>query len=255
MKIFIYCFLLIFSGCSRFKARGQRQEGKTLYSYTDVSGKFNLSREQKLLNQKLITRTQLSSSDTGKPLEKSIMVSQLGSIQDKGARLVVLRPEASEFTIWLEGKKYSSVMKLDTKKKAMHLDLDSPEEKWKGSQTVPFPSGRAFCFYNQIPDCLYHNQFLKLAMERKNKTFSFVVIWDNYPYVQDLLTGVGGQLFSRADLRYEGKYEKLERFVVDVEGQQILYQFSNSLDLIKMSWVSQGITVVPPGQEAVTEEE
>jgi hypothetical protein len=246
----LFLLLLLFSCGTVFK-KAPRQ-GKTVFSYSDVSGQYGLVREVKLLKNKLITRSQITASvgNSSKILEKTITVSQLGSIKENTKRLVTLRPQASEFTVWLEGKRFFSKMQLNPETKKMDITLENPELKTGSVQSVPFPKGRYFCFYSQVPDCLYHNSYLTRAQDTPNHPFEFYIVWDNYPYIQDQLSNVGKNLFAPATIKFEGFYKNLLRYVLEVEGQIILYHFTKSYDLVKMSWIAQGITVLPPGEEA-----
>ena len=242
--------LFLLAACSNL-ITGSPKEGKSNYAYVDSSGRFSFSREHKLIKTKLISRTQISASqgNSAKPLEKSIMVSQLGTIKEKKGRVLVMRPFASEFTVWLDGKKYESKIRLDPKNRAMTVDLDSPEEKWKGRTSVPVPKGKQFCFFGQIPDCLYHNQFLKKAIENKGERLAFFVVWDSYPYLQEQFSGVGTKLFAPAVVKYEGERKAQHHFLVEVGGQAIAYHFSKSFDLVRMFWIAQGISIIPPSEE------
>lgn len=254
MKVLFLFFFLV--SCAQQGIKGSPREGKTGYSFTDIGGTFRLSRESKMIKQKLVNRNQLLELGSGnKVLEKSIMVSRLGSISHNKGRLVTLRPEASEFTVWLEGKRYSSTMKINSKTRSMRVSLESPESKWQGSHEVPFPKGRFFCFYNQIPECLYRNSLLQNAYNTKNKKIEFFVVWDNYPFIQEQLTSVGKNLFAPATLKFDGEIKNNFRYIVEVEGQIILYHFSKSLDLVKMAWIAQGITIASPGEETSSGED
>jgi hypothetical protein len=256
VKIFLGLLPFLFS-CSSVGLQGSPKETKQQYSYIDGSGKFVLSREHKLLKNKLISRTQIASNQGSslKILEKSITVSQMGTIKDKNSRILILRPLASEFTVWLEGKRYDSKMRLDLKKKSMSIELNSPEPKWQGMSSVPVPQGKQFCFFSQIPDCLYHNMLLSKAMARKDESFPFYVIWEGYPFIQDQFTGVGSKLFEPANVKFNGEQKNTMRFLIEVGGQSILYHFSKSFDLVRMFWVAQGVTVVPPSEAAAEVEE
>lgn len=253
MKVF---FLLIFiTACSTGLLKGQPKEGKSIYSYVDETGTYTNVRESKVSNNRIITRNQLlSSNQSSKLLEKSILVSQIGSIKTKGKRLLTVRPMAAEYTVWIEGKKYYSRMEIKVKNKTMSLDLNSPEAKWQGNVEVPFPKGKYFCFFNQIPECLYHNYLLQLARDYSPKEMEFILIWDSYPYLQDLLSKVGRKLFAVASVKFDGEINGLFRYIVEVEGQVIHYQFTKNYDLVKVAWIAQGITIAPPGQEIVEDE-
>jgi hypothetical protein len=252
----ILFFFLIIISCSH-KKTGTPSEGKFLYTYTDLSGNFHYQRDVRFIKKKLVTRTQLMvpSAGSDKVVEKSVTVSQLGSVKEGRGRAFIVRPMASEFIVWLEGKKYSSRMNLDTARKSMKVSLDSPDPRWKGQSLVPFPQGKHFCFFSQIPDCLYHNGFLERSFEKKKQNLDFYIVWDNYPYVQDQLNNVGKNLFSHATIAYDGEPKGRIRYIIDVEGQVLSYQFTRDFELTGFSWVSQGINVVRPGEEVKNEEE
>lgn len=236
--------------------KGSPKQGKTTYSYVDVGGSFRFVRESKDIKKKLVTRGQLldTKGSSSRVLEKSINVSQVGSIKSKDKRLLTVRPLASEFTVWLEGKKYTSRMKINTATKSMRVTLESPEAKWQGTSEIKFPQGKYFCFFNQIPECLYHNYLLNQAVENEGRTFGFYVVWDSWPFIQDQLTRVGKNLFAPASLKFDGEIKGQFRYIVEVEGQMVLYHFTKSFDLVKIAWIAQGITITPPGEEIVDDE-
>jgi hypothetical protein len=247
-----FFLLFLFSCASPIKKRG---DFRRIYSYTDVTGTYQLERETKVVKNKIVTRSNLIDLKTNKSLEKSITVSQVGTVSGAGGRRAALRPLASEFDVWLEGKKYSSSMVLDAKRKLMKMNLDSPEEKWKGPVEIPFPQSKFFCFYSQVSDCLYYNNFLTRAFKNPDESIEFYLVWDSYPFIQEQLTGVGKNLFSRALLKFDGKIKNRLRYELEVDGQIILYHFSSAHDLVKIAWIAQGITILPPGEEIGNEDE
>lgn len=236
---------------------GTPKEIKRTYVFIDVSGKYQYTREHKLINQKLVSRTQLTQEigETSRVLEKSITVSQLGTIKKSDIRSLVLRPYASEFTVWLEGQKYESKSKIDQNSKSLVFDLVSPESKWSGSQSHAFPKEEKFCYFTQIPECLYHNLLLVKSVENPQQSFPFTIVWDAYPYIQEQLTGVGQKVFSKAKLIFEKEMNNEQRFIVEFDGQSVLYHFSKSFDLIRMLWIAQGISVIPPEEDVNDPEE
>ena len=256
MKCVVLSLLILLMGCSSSLLQGEPRLGKTTYSYVDESGTFSLLRESKLLDQKIVTRNQMidKSGSGAKVLEKSVLLSRIGSIKVKNKRLITIRPEASEYTVWIEGKKYFSQMRINPFKKMMTLTLSSPEQKWNGTSEISFPRGKYFCFFNQIPECLFRNYLLSNSKNADGRKMDFYVIWDNYPYIADLLTAVGSKLFAPASVKFDGEYDNLLRYIVEIENQVILYQFTKSFDLVKVAWISQGITIAPPGQEIAEDE-
>lgn len=249
MKLLI-C-LAFLSSCSGLVPEGNPKEEKRSFGYHDISGKWSLSREHKLLKKKLVSRIVIAPnlSTTSKPLEKSVSVSQVGTIKGKRGRIPTVRPFASEYSVWLEGKEYKSLMKLDAANKSMIVDLDSPEAKWKGRSSLRFPKGDQFCFFTQLAECVHYNQLLYRAQASPEKPIPFIVVWDGYPYIQELYLGVGSRLFSSASLRFATEKQGVLHFEVEVDGQTLLYQFSKSHELVRMFWIAQGISILPPGEE------
>ena len=249
--------LFLLSACAHVLDTGVApKEGLRTFKYVDASGTYVFTRENKLLKNRLITRTQISSqAGSQKLLEKSVMVTELGSVKGKDGRLLVSRPFASDFTVWLEGKRYDSKFRLEPATKSMSVDLMSPEEKWKGKSSVLVPKGTLFCFFSQIPDCLYHNMLLTKTMERKGEDTSFYVVWDGYPFVQEQFSGAGTKLFAPAVLKYDGEHKSTLRYIVEVNGQSVLYHFSKSFDLVRMLWIAQGVSIIPPDEEMSDVEE
>lgn len=252
MKFLVSLLFLI--SCSNFKSQGSPKEGRQVLSYHDVSGNYRLNRDHKVIKKNLVTRTQILASEGNgnKLLEKTIAVSQLGSVKGKKSRVLVVRPKASEFSVWLEGTKYFSKQSINPTKKTMTIMFDSPDQG-KSREDVAFPKGKFFCFYTQLQDCLYHNQLLGLSADAKNQRFPFFIVWESYPFTQEQFSGVGKTLFSSASLKFDGEVKNLYRYIIEVEGQIIMYEFTKSFDFVKMAWVSQGITVVPPDQDVSTD--
>ncbi len=246
-----FLILLILCSCSGLTPKTLLKNNKKIYSYYDVTGKYTLTRESVFLENKIVIRTFLQSSQESdeKVLEKSVTVSQVGTIKDKEKRTLAVRPFASEFDVWLEGKKYSSKMNLNGSIKSMQIDLDSPESKWKGRQNIKFPKGSQFCFFSQLSECLYYSHTLEKSLKHRSDIIRFYVVWDNFPFVQEQISGVGDKLFSPASIRFESEEKSVLRYTVDVNGQTLLYQFSKSFELVRMFWIANGISILPYGEE------
>ena len=243
-------------GCAFKNDKRGPEKGKIVYSYVDETGTHRLERETKNIDSKIITRNRLIDIQDGnsKLIEKSITVSRVGSIKDNNIRQLTVRPEVSEYEVWIEGKKYYSRIEINPAKRAMILSYDGPEPRWQGKSEIAFPKSKFFCFYNQIPECLYHNYFLKSILNYKRKSKEFYVVWDSFPFIKELYSQIGTKLFSAASVKYDGSHNGLIRFAVEVEGQIILYQFDSSFNLVKVAWISQGVTIAPPGEEIAEEE-
>lgn len=255
MKISTLFLFIILSACSTSKQYSP--EGKSKYIYRDVSGGYYYDRETKTVKNKIVTRYQLSStSDQMKrPLEKSIVVSEKGTVKIEGKSRVILRPLMSQYTVWLEGKKYFSQLKTLIKEKSLEITMDSPETRWKGIKKVKFPTGAYFCYFSQLAECLTHTGLLGKMVARPHEKVAITLIWDNYPYLIDQLTNIQDSVFARAEVYLDEEEKTLYRIGLDVTGQTIFYHFSKSWELVKMSWIPQGITLMTPREAAKLESE
>lgn len=243
-RVVSFFFFLVVTSCASQEAKVH--QGNRVYSLTDVSGNFRLERDVKFEKKRLITRNRLVNPAGGssKVLEKTVALSQFGALKTKAGAVRAVRPLASEFVTWLEGKKYSSRMKVDLKTRTMVVNSSDNKE-----QIIPFPKAQHFCFFTQIPECLNLNGILKEASENKKQGIGFMVIWDSFPFTPELFIGAGTNLFAKANFKYDGRIKNRIRYILEVDGQVILFHFTPERKFEKMAWISQGLTIVPPGEE------
>ncbi|MBT3584238.1 MAG: hypothetical protein HN509_04995 [Halobacteriovoraceae bacterium] len=219
---------------------------RTKYDLTDNAGKFKVEREvfyQKKNNDFIIKRKVFSKSKKSTNiLEKSITISKLGKVK----KLPLLRPSVSQYSVWFDGKKYFSEMKVDVKKKAIVLRMKSPEKQWNGQKTIKFPKGNGvFCFYSQVAECASVTGFVKKAVEKGAGKMRFYILWDGYPYFQEQYLNLPTEIFTPAIFQYDGKNRKQEiRFTLKAGGQSIFYFLKKNGSFSKKFWVSQGFSMV-----------
>jgi hypothetical protein len=247
--------LLIFAGCASSpwdQGELKQPRSATTFAYQDVSGEFEQNREILFEKNRLATRTQLmSSTNSGeRMLEKTFALSGYGSVKTKKGRVAAMRPMLSQHTVWLEGKKYFSQLKLDPAKKSMNVIMQSPESKWNGSKSIKVPRGTVFCFYSQLPECLAISGLLSEVKTKRQPRANFHLVWDSYPYHQEHFTGLPAGAFSAARLTLEKSEANRTRFDVEVEGQTLSLHFSKSGEFARMFWTTQGISLLPPGEAA-----
>jgi hypothetical protein len=225
------------------------------YSYRDISGQFDFARELKLDKAKLASRVQVMSSADQKEklLEKTFAISSIGSVKTRRGRAIAIRPEIAQHTVWLEGKKYFSQMKMNPRKRKIEVIMDSPEAKWKGVRELSIPKGRIFCFYSQLPECLVASGLLVTSQKFRNPVY-FNLIWDSWPYHQEHFTGLSASAFIKSSVSLELKEKNVLKYVVEVNGQIINLHFSNDGSFIRMFWTTQGLSIMPPGEEQESQE-
>lgn len=217
------------------------------FNYTDKNGQYSmkissgLDKKGKSFFTKRIL--ELPNRQKDKALEQSVVISSLGSLKKK---LMILRPKISQYNVWFDGKKYTSELKINTAKKAIDVKMTSPESQWNGNRQVKFPSSTTLpCFFSQVMDCAKVSGFISKASEKKTGTMSLMVIWEGYPYLNETFSDFPSELFSEAQLEYDGMTkEKERRFNLRVAGQSIFYVLDDKDVMKKMFWVSQGITMV-----------
>jgi len=240
MKSFFFLlgiFLLV--SCSTFKKNSKNSKEINLFLYKDPSGDYLLKREFFERNNKLQLRQQLLQLDGSSiPLEKSITIANIGF--SKKRKSLSIRPQISQFSIWFEKKKYFSQMRINIKNKSLDLLLVSPEDKWNGKSSEKFIGGSVFCWFSQIPECLRR---AKLLRKDESSQFSFVVVWDSYPYYTEQYQNISAKIFSKAIVKYDGVFKGSLKYNIQVDNQFIVYHFSESLKFEKMFWISQGISL------------
>lgn len=241
--VFIYCSFLC-SCASPRKNNNKIQNSVQKYSFKDISGEYDLKRKVIVgkVNEYIVSQEIFSKGQNTNPLEKSITVSQFGFITKNKVKMSLLRPKISQYSIWFEGKKYFSQMKTNFKDRKLEIILKSPEEKWNGKKSVPFPRGDSvFCFFSQLTECIGATKYFSQAV-KKEGSISFYIIWDGYPYIQEQFEKVATNVFSLATFQYDGKPDgKMHRFSLSVDGQSIFYLMDDKFSLSQISWVSQGI--------------
>jgi hypothetical protein len=248
-KILFYISLcILFTSCAAIPNLGTKKEensyGNTInyFLFKDVSGQYIVKRE-KIENEKqlVLRQTLFPPGNEKSPLEKSVTVAKLGTVNHKGKRYVASRPYASQFSIWFEKKEFFSQLKLNVAKKGMDVYLKSPDEKWQGNKFKELPKGLKFCWFSQVPECL--KRITKLDRTKK-KSITFYIVWDAFPYYSEQLQNLSGQLYSLASVYYDGEFDKTYRFGVNVENQIIFYHFNYELEFERMFWIAQNITMV-----------
>lgn len=249
-KIFIALLSSILFSCSTnvnkdLKKNLTRKE--ELFHYTDKNGQYRirLSSGFNKKSQAFFTKRSMEifEKEDNNTLEQSVVISELGSIKKKQ---IMLRPKWSQYSVWFEGKKYFSEMKINPVKKAIDLKLVSPEAKWSGDSQVKLPSTKAmYCFFSQVIECAKASGFISMANKQQTGSMNFYIIWEGYPYLNETYTDFPNEMISKAVLDYDEKTKEGEpRFNLKVVGQSIFYVLDEREQLKKMFWVSQGISMV-----------
>ena len=228
------------------------------FNYTDKNGQYSVKISSGIdkTGKNFFTKKmmELPSRQKDKALEQSVVLSSLGSLKKK---MFILRPKASQYNVWFDGKKYTSELKINAAKKAIDVKMTSPESQWNGSKQVKFPNSTTLpCFFSQVIDCAKISGFIAKASEKQTGTMTMMVIWEGYPYLNETFSDFPSELFSQAELEYDGKTKQNERrFNLRVAGQSIFYVLNDQDVMIKMFWVSQGITMVSKSSKEERPEE
>lgn len=234
---YVLLFLSIVSCANLNNSQPVLQNSVRTYSYNDQSGKYNLLKEVKLSKNKLILRQRLyAEKNLSSPLEKTIIVSKLGRVQNR----ISLLPVTSQYTVWLNKARYFTQIKLNRKEKQLEIRMQSPNDKWNGLQKVKLPKEKYFCFFSQLSDCIKAHNLFPLAQEKK---ISIIIVWDNYPYHEEIFEGMKSTPYSLTKFYMVEKNKEEAKFALDIGGQLIFYHFDNKLNLDKIFWISQGLSI------------
>jgi hypothetical protein len=211
------------------------------YFLLDKSGQFKIDRkvDMKLSEKKIMTHFSILNNKS-ETIEKSITISQIVK-NNKGMR--ILRPEISQYTVWLENKKYLSQIEFDWNKKTIKevtKDGNGPEVK----KSFPIKiSDEIYCFYSQLVECVNTFGFFEAATEEKVGSLNVNIIWDGHPYFFEQYTGFSGNIVSKGQLSFDGEVENAFRFNLEVENQILFYIINKKFGLDKIFWVGQGLTI------------
>lgn len=247
--LFLLSSLMLFSCAGTKKAAELKKEmaqGPVKFSYTDKNGTFlvRMSSGFNNKNNSYFTKRSLEipEKENDNLLETSVTFSELGSVNRK----TILRPKVSQYNVWFDGKKYFSELKMNPAKKAMDVRMVSPETQWNGTKQIKLPSTKSnYCFFSQVIDCARATGFLSESSKKEEGTLNFYVVWEGFPYLNETFINVPSQLFSKAQLEYDGVTKDNElRFNLKVAGQSIFYVVDDKMQMKKMFWVSQGISMV-----------
>lgn len=252
MKILL--LVLIFSSCSFFSRKivgGQDQTKsghKEKFYLTDKSGKFIVSAESGLLDKSKFIYKKRVLSEAGEgntPLEQLISISKKEKIKLKeGGTLQVLSPEISQYSVWFDGKKYFSEMKVDKRGK-LSLRYHSPEQGKTGKKEISLPKSTGVrCFFSQVLDCVKATGFLEKSKEKNAGKMHFQLLWDGHPFLQEQYPGLKEIPYSEASFEFDGKNKNKEiRYTLQAAGQSIFYFVDNEASLKKIFWISEGLTM------------
>lgn len=242
MKIFSILIIATILSCSQLPSRktGNTSNSFKRYSLQDKSGEFLITRQVKAKGPKLIVKKEVfSANELNVALEKTISVSDKGSVKTSNGIVGALRPNITQHTIWYEKQKFFTQLKLNPKNKTLEITTDSPEAKWSGTKTYPVPKGSVYCFFSQIPECV---KFYGLISNRK-KPVTIQVIWDNYPYHQEMYDNVSADPFEKGLWAFDKATKTGTRFGLLLGNQVVLYEFDRDSNFLNMYWVAQGISI------------
>lgn len=247
----ILSFLILLTACGGVTSKNIKDSlasSEEIFNYTDKNGQYTV-RMTSGLNEKgksFVTKKVMEAKGGGKDkvLEQSVAISSLGTIGKK--KIAILRPKLSQYNVWFDGKKYVSELKLNPAKKAIDVKMTSPESQWNGTKQIKFPTSKMLpCFFSQIIECAKVSGFIQKASEKKKGIMHLLIIWEGYPYLNETFSDFPSDLFSEAELEYDGKTKASEiRFNLRVLGQSIFYILNEKNVMTKMFWVSQGISMV-----------
>lgn len=254
MRIFFFLLLVTLFSCSSKKSsqivNSELQNVNDKYRYLDKSGKYIYQRQVLVETDKKKISNLIKLYDPNRAdnnvLEKIIVVSELGFVKKGKFAKTAMRPQISQYTGWFEGKKFASQIKFEPKKRLVNIIMESPESKWNGEKSVEIPRSKTvYCFFTQIPECVKYTNFIDKLKNEPRSRLPITIIWESYPYFVEQIEGIAEEVFTPAVFYFEGETpEGYLKFNLEVNGQVIFYQFNKKMELIKVLWVTQGISIL-----------
>lgn len=240
--------ILLFAACSsQTTSQSMFEPYEKSYKFTDLSGDFSLWTEAgKKTKREVFYKRKLVGTTNNLTFEKTITISEMGSIKFKNARLNILRPKISQHSVWFDKKKFFVQQEVEVKNKRLKITMSSPEPKWNGVKYFNFPSSRGvFCFTAQLVDCVAMTGFFKKAVKANAGKMALTLIWESFPYASQQYEGIYKTPFIKANLTYDKK-SKDGHYVFNLEfnNQNIFYHLNDKFLLEKKFWISQGLTQI-----------
>ncbi len=245
--------LLLLMACSSGHAPDVTTElssSKDKFTLTDEQGDLPYERQILVEEKKHKLSTMVKISDPAKKdkslLEKTISVSEMGSIHSKKNKRNVIRPTVSQHTVWLEGKKYFTQIKVNVANRELEVTMESPEEKWNGLKREKLPQSQGlYCFFSQIPECLRFSNILFELKKKPKSSMKLGIIWESYPYMSLQWENMPAEVVSFGRIFYDGISEDNEyKYNLEFNGQVAFFHFKKNFELSKFLWVAQGISIV-----------
>jgi hypothetical protein len=244
----VLILIFIFSGCARSPRKVTKANSVALlkrasyfFRLQENSGEYFLKKENGWTNKNnFTTRRELKDADQTKTLEKSISFSKSGNLKNG---LKILRPDRSQYVVWFNKKKYSTITKVNERNKSIEVIVNSPEARWKGKKEVAFPSSTmAYCYFYQVIECAANMGFIQKAPKLSQMMLDFYIIWEGYPFIQEQYAGLPNNVFTKASLSYDGKNDNGDmKFSLRFNDQMIAYVIDRKFRNYRMFWVSQGL--------------
>lgn len=230
MRLLVF---LIFVSCAQYPLKGTIRTGQSSFIFQDGSGQYFLKREIKKTKSKLISRVRIYSSRQAQDyLEKTVSVSKY-----RGSKAL---PYRSQFNIWLEKKENSILLSVLEKSRSISSKqfIDNKETQI----TEKFPQTRTACFFTQLTECLLIQNKIP---RQKGKPITLSVLWEGHALLPSLYEGVSDVMTTGGDFYFEGKDKTGLKYHLDLDnGQTIIYYLDNNLNLTKMFWIAQGISMI-----------
>ncbi len=248
MKIRNLLICIVISSCSFLGEKSvsiDQLTSKSTFNYADKSGKYILkqitSKTEK--NEILYKRSlEIPNRDKDHILEQVASISEFGYVK----KTPILRPLISQYNVWFNGKKFSSEIKINSKKKQLDIKIVDPEKKNENSQNVSFPHTKTLtCFFSQLIECVKINGYVGKSLSTNQAPLRLQVIWDGFPFFNETLSDFPVEAISLASFSFDGKLSEDQlRFNLETNGQNVFYVINKKMELIKVFWVSQGISLV-----------
>ena len=152
----------------------------------------------------------------------------------------VLFPDQSESVAWFDGKKHKTTIKASKDNRILKVQYFDGTTNTVLNRSIEVNTKNVYCFYSQLIECISKTNFLNLSRKKKVGVMNFYIVWDSFPFFNELFLYSKNEIASRAQFGYVEEKNGEVKYQLNVDDHMMTY-FIQDNQLRKFYWSAHGI--------------